>query len=101
MLASSLLAAPLRVSMCIAPTALATLTSPLFNKGVGSIQFKTQEEKYAHCGLVLVFAVAEKNFMHCGLVFCCGAACCPSHCIQWDDDTCPHYLHLALRCAID
>ena len=34
MLASSLLAAPLRVSMCIAPTALATLTSPLFPRGL-------------------------------------------------------------------
>ena len=58
---SSLLAAPLRVSMCIAPTALATLTSPLFNKGVGSIQFKTQEEKYYRTLQVTALAVGGSS----------------------------------------
>ena len=108
MLVSSLLAAPLRVSMCIAPTALATLTSPLYHtRGWFKIILKIQEEKFAHALLVGV-AVADTNFMHCGLAFCCGgeelhalwvgvavalpsatAYNLPCH-LQWGDDTCPH-----------
>ncbi len=109
MLASSLLAAPLRVSMCIAPAALATLTSPLFNQGVGSIQFKVKKRSVRSCTFGWCFAVAEKN-----LVFCCGgeelhaqwvgvAVALPAV-TAYNGMMIPArttYLHLAWRCAID
>ena len=54
--------------MCIAPTALATLTSPLFNKGVGSKSHSNPKKRSVRsCTFGWCFAVAEKN-----LVFCCG-----------------------------